>query len=259
MALPEIVVVHARRGDTSIVASRLETAPFNVSFVPISRAMIDLVRCSRPDVVVIDHVDGAFDLVRVCRDLGSSIDSWIIVLSGEPGDPDDRSVRLLEAGADVTLDRDASPELLRAYVRVGLRDRPTAQRAADQIHVGDVIVDLDAHMVLVGGEAVQCPPRQFQLLAELARHPNVAIAHEQLMTIVWGQQPSVVDPRRLRMAVGLLRSLLGSGPSRPRIETVPHVGYRLTVNPTRATEPDGPRSPSASAMQRTPTPTVQRP
>ena len=233
MAYPEIVVVHARTGERSVVAARLESALVDVTVVPIGRAMIDQVQQREPDVVVVDHVDGEFDLVRVCRDLGSSIDSWVMVVSGDRDDPEDDAIRLLDAGADILLPCDASPAMLRAYVRVGLRDRPAVQPAPEQIQIGDVVVDLNAHAAFVGGEAVKCPPRQFLLLAALARHPNIVIEHEALMTSVWGEQPDVVDPRRLRIAVSLLRGVLGSGPSRPRIETVPHVGYRLVVGSAR--------------------------
>ena len=161
------------------------------------------------------------------------MDSWVMVVSGERDDPEESAIQLLDAGADILLPHDTSPALLRAYVRVGLRDRPATQPTPEQIQVGDVVVDLNAHAAFVGGQAVKCPPRQFLLLAALARHPNIVIEHGTLMTSVWGEQPDVVDPRRLRIAVSLLRGVLGSGPSRPRIETVPHVGYRLVVDTAR--------------------------
>jgi DNA-binding response OmpR family regulator len=41
-----------------------------------------------------------------------------------------------------------------------------------------------------------------------------------------------VDPRRVRIAVSLLRRLIGTGPGRPRIESVSRIGYRLVVTPT---------------------------
>lgn len=233
MAHPEIVVVHSRSGESSAVAARLQSGPFEVTVVPVGRSMIDIVQQHQPDVIVIEHGDGEFDLVRVCRDLGSSMNSWVMVVSGDREDPDDTAIRLLDAGADILLPRDASSGLLRAYVRVGLRDRPAPYPVPEQIQIGDVVVDLNAHAAFVGGEPVRCPPRQFLLLAALARHPNIVIEHGALMTSVWGAQPDVVDPRRLRIAVSLLRGVLGTGPSRPRIETVPHVGYRLVVNSAR--------------------------
>ena len=81
----------------------------------------------------------------------------------------------------------------------------------------------------VGGEAVRCPPVQYELLVALARNPGTAIAGEDLLRTVWGTAPGDVHPRRLRIAVSVLRGILGIGPRRPRVETVPRVGYRLVT------------------------------
>ncbi len=222
-------MVHSRSGDASTVAQRLQGSQFDIAVVPVGRTMIDSLIQRRPAIVIVEHDTGAFDLPRVCRDLSASVQSWIIVMTGSDYESDDVVIRVLEAGADDVLPRNTSAARLLAHVRVGLRSRPIVQPTATQIAVGDVVVDLNAHATFVAGAPVKCPPRQFLLLAALARHPNVVIDHDTLMTSVWGEQPDVIDPRRLRIAVSLLRGVLGSGPNRPRIETVPHVGYRLVV------------------------------
>jgi DNA-binding response OmpR family regulator len=96
--------------------------------------------------------------------------------------------------------------------------------------VGDVMVDLDAHLVFVAGAHVKCPPLQFVLLVTLARAPNRVIARESLLSSVWGALPSGTESTKLRTAISVLRGVLGTGSRRPRIEPVPHVGYRLVVD-----------------------------
>ncbi len=231
MARSEIVVVHARNGDGSIVANRLAFSPFEITALPIGRTMIDSLVERQPAVIVVDHDSGEFDLTRVCHDLSTSIESPIIVVSGNDGDPDEPAIRALDAGAGVVLTHDTSTPLVVAHIRVALRARPFAPPIRAEIEIGDVVVDLNAHATFIAGEVVKCPPRQFLLLATLARHPNIVLDHDALMTSVWGEQTDAVDPRRLRIAVSLLRSVLGTGPRRPRIETVSHVGYRLVVDP----------------------------
>jgi len=63
----------------------------------------------------------------------------------------------------------------------------------------------------------------------LASHPNRVVTREALMASVWNAVPGTVDTRRLRIAVSLLRGIIGRGPRRPRIETVSHVGYRFVT------------------------------
>lgn len=54
------------------------------------------------------------------------------------------------------------------------------------------------------------------------------VSKPELLRLIWGAD-GAENPRRLRIAVSLLRRIIGSGPDRPRLETVPKVGYRLAI------------------------------
>ena len=110
--------------------------------------------------------------------------------------------------------------------------------------VGDVVVDVDAHSVLIGGDVVRFPVRLFGMLVELARRPNKVVTCESLLQEVWGIEPHPADRRRVRVAASSLRRLLGEGVYRPRLETVVRVGYRLV---TATVVPIGPLAPDAAA------------
>ena len=110
-----------------------------------------------------------------------------------------------------------------------VRGGPVRDRGPARLVVGDVIVDLDGHSVLLGDDVVRFPVRLFRTLVELARRPNTVVTCEKLLHDVWGVDPLPAHRRRLRVAVSSLRRLLGHGPQRPRIETVVRVGYRLAT------------------------------
>ena len=118
-----------------------------------------------------------------------------------------------------------------------LRNGSVRDREPARLVVGDVIVDLDGHAVMIDGNVVGVPMRQYSMLVELARRPNTVVTSQQLLNDVWGVDPRPAHRRRLRVAVSSLRRLLGQGVQRPRIETVVRVGYRLStvVAPTLAT------------------------
>lgn len=61
------------------------------------------------------------------------------------------------------------------------------------------------------------------------RRPNRVMSFSQLLSEVWGVEPRSVNPRRVRVAVSILRRLLGEGSRRPRVETVSRIGYRFAV------------------------------
>jgi len=212
-----------------------------VKVIATSRGLIADVRAWDPDLVIIYYVDNGFDLGRVCHDLRESTDRGFIVCAGRQMHLDDNSIiEALDAGADDVVTPDVSDQVMMARVRVALRSRAVRDREA-RITIGDIAIDIAAHRLLIASEAVNCPPRQFALLAALASQPNVMVRGDALLASVWGVLPTSVHPRRLRSAVSVLRRLLGTGPERPTIETVSNFGYRL-VGPPQAPAPHDSRS-----------------
>ncbi len=223
-----VVVVHRSDTKTSPLTCELAQGWYRVVDLPIERPMIERLNTLRPDVVVVDLHRLTFDVVRLCRDISTSVACRIIVVDDRT--LNDRSVvEVLDAGADDVVSADLSTTVLDARVRVALRARPATSRALTDLIAGDVLIDQSAHCVYVAGEVVRCPPVQFALLVALAGSPNRLILSDELLSLVWGAHPGDVHPRRLRIAVSVLRGILGSGPSRPVIETIPRVGYRLFV------------------------------
>lgn len=228
------VVYWAPAGRPDVVAE-LHASLSHVNAVALGRTMLADLLVLAPDVIVIDHDGHSFDVVRTCRDLREALNAWIIVLSGDGGNEDESfRIAALQAGADEFLPRAASNQLIVAYVRVGLRARLLSAVKRSRLSIGDVVIDLDAHAVYIAKQAVDCRPVQFQLLVALATRVNQVVDRDSLLTSVWGAKPDSMDPRRLRIAISHLRRVLGAGASRPRIETVAHVGYRLAVDETDA-------------------------
>lgn len=99
----------------------------------------------------------------------------------------------------------------------------------EPIELGDLSIDLHRRNVTRSGQAVRLTPKEFAVLAELAKHAGRVLTHAQLLRAVWGPaQQDHVD--YLRVAVGALRKKLERNPTRPElIHNEPGVGYRLVV------------------------------
>lgn len=94
----------------------------------------------------------------------------------------------------------------------------------DPIAVGDVAINLYRRTVTRRGEAVHLTPKEFAVLAELARDAGRVLTHRYLLRAVWGPaHEDHVD--YLRVAVSALRKKLGD----EVIVNEPAVGYRLAV------------------------------
>jgi len=137
-------------------------------------------------------------------------------------------VRALDAGADDYVTKPFNMNELLARVRANFRRVPPKEEAAlAAIAVGDFQIDLEAHTVMVRGREVHLTPKEFELLAHLARHPGKVMPHRALLTAVWGAN-SAEQPEYLRVFVGNLRKKLDpEGGEASYIETEPWVGYRF--------------------------------
>lgn len=97
------------------------------------------------------------------------------------------------------------------------------------IEAGDVSIDLFNRTVSNKGEEVHLTPKEYAVLAELAKHRGRVLSHSYLLRTVWGPaQEQQID--YLRVAIRSVRQKLERDPSRPAmIINEPAVGYRLAV------------------------------
>jgi two-component system KDP operon response regulator KdpE len=175
-----------------------------------------------PDLVITDLMMPGMSGVEVCQAIRRVAATPIIVLSVR--DHERSKVEALDAGADDYVTKPFSIQELLARVRAHLRRAP--ERTENAITAGDFVVDVAAHSVIVQGKEVHLTPKEFDLLAHLARHPGKVLTHRALLTAVWGGQ-AAHQPEYLRVFVGQLRKKLESETGRQYIHTEPWIGYRF--------------------------------
>ena len=175
-----------------------------------------------PDLVITDLMMPGMSGVEVCRAIRASSAIPVLVLSVR--EHERSKVEALDAGADDYVTKPFGIQELLARVRAHLRRAP--ERAATAIEAGDFVVDVTNHSVAVLGNAIHLTPKEFDLLAHLARHAGKVITHRALLTAVWGAQ-SAHQPEYLRVFVGQLRKKLEAETDRQYIQTEPWVGYRF--------------------------------
>ena len=100
-------------------------------------------------------------------------------------------------------------------------DPQTEQRP---IEAGEVSIDLFRRKIFRNGHEVHLTPKEFAVLAELAKHPAQVLTHAHLLRTAWGPAQET-QTEYLRVAVRALRQKLGSG----LIINEPAVGYRLAT------------------------------
>lgn len=96
------------------------------------------------------------------------------------------------------------------------------------LQIDGLTIDLFKRTVLRSGEEVHLTPKEYSVLAELAKHPGQVLTHAHLLRTAWGPaQESQID--YLRVAIRALRQKLERNPAEPQlIINEPAVGYRLS-------------------------------
>lgn len=97
------------------------------------------------------------------------------------------------------------------------------------VAIGPLAIDFHHRRVTRDGNAVRLTPKEYAVLAELAKHTGRVLTHAHLLRAVWGPaQEQQID--YLRVAIRSLRQKLEFDPARPQlIVNEPAVGYRLVA------------------------------
>ena len=181
-----------------------------------------------PDLVVLDLGLPDIDGVEVCRRIRARWDMPIVVLSARGTEKD--KVTALDEGADDYVTKPFGSGEFLARVRAALRRRSASdQPEAGQWQRGDLTIDFDRRRVVRGDVEVRLTPKEFDLLALMARHPGRVLTNRMILKTIWG--PNAVDqPEHIRVLIGQLRKKLEPEPARPRyLLTEPWVGYRFAA------------------------------
>jgi DNA-binding response OmpR family regulator len=181
----------------------------------------------KPDLVVLDIMLPGADGLEICKEIRKQSQVPIIMLTARDEVTD--KVVGLEVGADDYLTKPFHPQELVARAKALLRRARIEPDAPKLIRAGKLEVDLERHEVRHGEAKVQLRPKEFDLLALLARHPGRVFQRSELLDLVWGYDfPGYT--RTVDVHVQQLREkLAGAGVADPSIQTVWGVGYRLEL------------------------------
>ena len=208
----------------------LKREGFRVHVVKDGAAALDVFDVVDPDIVLLDVMLPKVSGIDVCRQLRSRSKVPIIMVTAKGAEID--TVVGLEVGADDYITKPYRLRELVARMRAVLRRAPrdTVVVGRDEaIEVGDVRVDPERHEVVVRGEEIRLPLKEFELLTLLIENAGRVLTRDTLIDRVWGSD-YVGDTKTLDVHVKRLRSRIEDDPSNPtRIVTIRGLGYKYDV------------------------------
>ena len=226
-AVKTILVVDDERHIVDLVRLYLDKEGFAVVTARDGREALQLAARHDPDLIVLDLMLPEMDGLEVTRELRRTSDVPILMLTARADDVD--RIVGLELGADDYLTKPFNPRELVARVKAILRRTDVTTRGGRPVEVGQLRLDPRRREVYVGARRLDLRPREFDLLAALARDPGVVLTRDGLLESVWGTDfPG--ETRTVDVHIAAVRAKLGE--DGPDIETIRGVGYRL-VPPAR--------------------------
>ena len=173
-------------------------------------------------MVLLDLMLPGKDGIDVCREIRAESGVPIVMLTARSDTID--VVVGLESGADDYVAKPFKPKELIARIRARVRrfEVPTPE----DLHIGDLTIDVTGHEVTRAGTPIGLTPLEFDLLVCLAQNPRKVFTREVLLEQVWGYRHAA-DTRLVNVHVQRLRAKIEVDPENPTIVvTVRGVGYK---------------------------------
>jgi two-component system KDP operon response regulator KdpE len=224
-----ILVVDDEAAIRRLLKGALKRAGYSVVEAEDARGALASLDIDKPAAVLLDlglpDREG-MELVPIFKGRGLAL----LIISAREATAE--KVTALDLGADDYVTKPFDTDEVLARIRTALRQKASKGSAEPIVRLGNVVIDLDARLVTRNGDEVHLRPKEYELLAELARFRGKVVTHRHLLQTIWGPAHEH-DSEYLRVAARGLRKKLEEDPAMPRmLRNEPAVGYRL-VDPDR--------------------------
>ncbi len=223
-----ILIVDDDENIAELVSLYLTKECYDTRIVGDGEAAIAEFRSYQPNLILLDLMLPGIDGYQVCREIRSTSDTPVIMLSAK-GEVFDK-VLGLELGADDYIIKPFDSKELVARVKAVLRRyqggrQPEPETDIKCVQYPGLVVNLTNYSVMCNGEVMEMPPKEIELLYFLAASPNQVFTREQLLDHIWGYEyPG--DTRTVDVHIKRIREKLKEH-AEWKLATVWGIGYKF--------------------------------
>ncbi|MFT5723915.1 MAG: two-component system alkaline phosphatase synthesis response regulator PhoP [Bacteroidia bacterium] len=221
----KILIVDDEVDIVEFICYNLEKEGYTVQSAHSGAEAVQKAKSFQPDLIIIDVMMPQMDGIEACRKIRENEDlnrSFIMFLTARSEEYSE--IAGFEAGGDDYVTKPIKPRALISRVHAIMK-RQNAQTEPDTGVVlthGDLVVNPNEYIVVLGEQRLNLPRKEFDLLYLLASKPAKVFTREKILRKVWGTDVFVVD-RTIDVHIRKIREKIGDS----KIETVKGVGYKF--------------------------------
>ena len=209
------------------VELELKYEGYDVTTCHDGRVGMEMITNQEFDMVLLDLMLPGLTGIEICRRVRKFSQVPIIMLTAK-GETYDK-VLGLELGADDYIVKPFETKEVTARIKAVLRRCGSKDEENKGVYDFDNLhLDMNRYELKVKGKVVDAPPKELELLACLAGHPNRVYTRDQLLDEVWGFE-YYGDSRTIDVHVKRLREKLEGASEQWNLKTVWGVGYKFEV------------------------------
>ncbi len=218
-----ILIIEDEIKIATFMKNGLKQERYEVDLETNGREGLELAMNTQYDLILLDVMLPGMNGIDILKELRANNYNVPVILISALDSTEDR-VNGLDFGADDYISKPFSFDELAARIRAILRR--TQKHKSTKLHAGEVTLDTVTHLAYRDNKEIELTTKEYSLLMFLMLHKNKVLTRNSITQNVWREDIDK-DSNVIDVYVKKLRSKIEKKGTRPTIQSIRSVGYRL--------------------------------
>lgn len=182
------------------------------------------IRLSNPDLILLDINLPAFDGFYICREIRKEMNTPIIIVTSRNSEIDE--LMSMNLGADNFITKPYNTQILLAHINAVLKRTYGDKGHLDLLRIRDLELDLSRGTIKAFDNTLEISKNELKILACLIKNKEKIVSRDTLMNYMWNSD-IYIDDNTLSVNINRLRKKLNEIGLKDYIETKRGLGYMI--------------------------------